>query len=489
MSARRLIRIVPALVVVAILCISATTPTPGTVPPNYFPAPCVDYSEVSGGANSASFTLGDGTVQPLSPMNTMSACSLRVEGTGWSYPIAFVREWDPVTLAPDPSTIALRTMALNPSLMNYYYSNTVPWMQFSPPIVAASVANVADVPRTTLSMQVNSDSPGFLNYPLLGFYEPEGDAESPVAQMVAAGGAHQPLSGSHPVLAHAVCPGSEDVQSLKVGQAVIRTDTPLLAHPPEVLQSFRVPEPIELRWVELAINRITTASPANGELMPVGSSAGIEILAAVPGGDPPIVLPPRLVSGIFEGPGNFYLTYSPTPRWASHSGFDQLVMLYPGRDYWLHMTSASSYEFLSHTLTGGESPAFTAGVGPLWTRLAGNDPWTTSAGKALAFKIIGRPTAPVGVAPPLPEGQPFRLAVAPNPARGPLRVEWSGAVGPVRLEVLDARGRRVATGSGGAAGTWSWGVAGSRPLASGVYFVRAHDSENRHATQRFVVLQ
>ena len=479
-------RALPALVVIALLCVSATSPPPGMAPP-YYPAPCTEYSEVGAGASTALFAGGDGVIQPLMARSSMSACSLRVVGTGWSWAVAAVREWDPVALAPDPSTIALRTVGLDPSGMDYYASNAVPWMRLSPAIVAASVADVADPPRSTLAVEVRS-VPSAYGYGLQGYYEPEGDGAQPEGQVVAAGGTHQPLTGGHPVLAHAVCEGDVDVQALRIAQAVNHTDTPLLAHPPELLQRFRVPEPVELGWVELAVNRPTSPAPASGELMPVGPSAGIEILEAPPG-DPPIVLPPRLVSSTLEAPYFFSDDFSPPPRWGSHDAFDLTVTLRPGRDYWLHVTSGSGYEFLAHTLAGNEGPAFTAGIGPFWTRTLSTDAWSLGAGQALAFKIIGRPTASVGVRPPPREGQPFRLSIAPNPARGPLRVEWSGAVGPIRLELLDARGRRLAAGSGGAAGAWSWGVAGSRPLAPGVYFVQARDSENRHAVQRFVVLE
>jgi len=68
-------------------------------------------------------------------------------------------------------------------------------------------------------------------------------------------------------------------------------------------------------------------------------------------------------------------------------------------------------------------------------------------------------------------------------------VAWSGAVGPVRFEVFDARGRRVAVNTGGAAGSWSWSIRDSRgqALPAGVYFVHARDSAGGHSVQRVVV--
>jgi len=91
----------------------------------------------------------------------------------------------------------------------------------------------------------------------------------------------------------------------------------------------------------------------------------------------------------------------------------------------------------------------------------------------------------------VPPASAFALSTSPNPTPGAVRVDWSGAVGPVRCEVLDARGRRVAEGSGGAAGAWTW--AGTdrdgRAVASGVYFVRAHDSAGQISNQRVMVVR
>ncbi len=79
----------------------------------------------------------------------------------------------------------------------------------------------------------------------------------------------------------------------------------------------------------------------------------------------------------------------------------------------------------------------------------------------------------------------------PNPARDLALVRWSGATGEVRLEVLDARGRRVGTGVAGAAGSWTWRIAptGRRPLSAGVYFVRVTDGAGRRAPARVVVVR
>ncbi len=486
MSIRSWPRLLPAIAVVGLFCLVAAAPAPQMPIPNQT-APCSNYAQSSTGGSSALFSGGDGVAQPLAAAQPMLACSLHVAGTGWSYANVYIREWDPLTLAPDASTIATRSAYLDPSRMNYYYTNSVPWLQFSPPIVTQSVAGVAEPPSQGLFMEVRSTSAGF-TYPLAAYYEPEGNAALAEARSISAGGSHEALQGTHPVLGHAVCSGDADLQSLRLVQSVRRTDTPLAAHPYELLQRFRVPEPVEVRWVELAVNSIMLSSPAIGEEMPVPTSATLAIIDATYLGDPPTNMPSALSEALFESPYAF--SYAPAPRWAANLEFDHRVMLYPGHDYWLYLRAATAYEFLARALTGSESGDFAAGIGALHTRATGTTTWSLASGQVLSFKLIGQPTAPVGVSPPRVD-VPFRLSVSPNPARGLLRVEWSGAVGPVRLEVFDARGRRMGRGEGGAAGAWSWAATGrdGRPAPSGVYFVHARDSAGELSVERLVLVR
>ena len=488
MSIRSWPRLLPAIAVVALFCLVATAPAPEMPAPNQ-PPPCTDYAQSATGASSALFSLGDGVAQPLSLGQSVVACSLHVAGTGWCYVTVAVREWDPLALTPDPSTIATRTAYLDPSRLNYYTSNSVPWVRFSPPIVTQSVAGVAEPPGTGLFMEVHSSTVGY-NYPLAAYYDPEGDPALAEAQSLSGGGSHETFQGTHPVLGHAVCSGDAGVQDLRIVQSVRRTDTPLSAHPYELLQRFRVPEPVDLRWVELAVNSTTVAAPAIGEEMPLPASAMVAIIDATYFGDPPTNLPSSLSESLFEGPYMFSYYSWPAPRWGTNLTFDHLVTLNPGHDYWLYVRDATGYEFIARSLTGAEDGAFTAGVGAFHTRALGATEWSQASGQVLSFKLIGRPTAPVGVSPPRGSA-PFRLSVSPNPARGPLRVEWSGAVGPVRLEVFDARGRRMGRGEGGAAGAWSWATTGrdGRPAPSGVYFVHARDSAGELSVERLVLVR
>jgi hypothetical protein len=489
-SARFWARLLPALAVVTLFALVAASPSPSPAPQMPLPvgAPCSDYSQASPGASTSLFSQGDGVTQPLGAGATMAACSLHVKGTGWCYVSVFVREWDPLALAPEPGTIAMRSAYLDPSRMNFYTSNSVPWVTFSPPVVTQSLAGVAEPPQPTVSMEVRSDTYAY-SYPLAAYYEPSGDPALGAVQSVSAGGSHEPITGPHPVLGHAVCEGSADVQSLRIVQCVKRADTPLTSHPFELAQRFRVPEPTELRWVELAVNKPATGPQAIGEgEMPVAPSATVAIAEAQDPGDPPADMPTSLVEALFEPP----YAFSTLPqRWGSNYSFDRAVMLFPGHDYWLYVRQASGYEFLARTLTGSEPIAFTTGIGALHTRGITPDPWTLAPDRVLSFKIVGRPTAALGASPPHGEANPFRLSVAPNPASGPLRVEWSGAVGPVRLEVFDARGRRVGRGEGGAAGAWSMAAMGreGRPLPAGVYYVHARDSQGQRMVERAVIVR
>jgi hypothetical protein len=57
--------------------------------------------------------------------------------------------------------------------------------------------------------------------------------------------------------------------------------------------------------------------------------------------------------------------------------------------------------------------------------------------------------------------------------------------------VLDARGRRLAEGSGGAAGAWTWQGTDrdGHAVASGVYFIRARDSAGQASNQRVMIVR
>ncbi|MBK7368588.1 MAG: T9SS type A sorting domain-containing protein [Candidatus Eisenbacteria bacterium] len=145
----------------------------------------------------------------------------------------------------------------------------------------------------------------------------------------------------------------------------------------------------------------------------------------------------------------------------------------------------------AHALTGAEGADFTSSIGPMWTRSQNGQPWNLEAERALSFRVIGDTTSVVGVE-STPRRSPLELRATPNPARGASVLAWSGAVGRVTLEVLDARGRRVADDAivTGASGRYTWTASRSgRPLPAGLYFVRATDAEGHAALARVVLIR
>lgn len=476
MPLRSWLRVLPALAAAALMCVAATAPP---LMPAPVVAPCGTFAESGGGDSTLHFQSGDAVRQPLPWGMAAAACSVRVVASGWTSVNVALLEWDPVALAPAAGTIALRTAYLDPSRLLYYTSNSVPWTVFEPALVTRSVAGVAERPRLTTAFEVRSSPWGG---ELKASYTPDGTPSMPAAVVTHGGSAHDPLQGSHPVLAHAICDGGPDLQSLRVVQCVKRTDVKLVAQPAELLQRFRVPERAELSWVELAVDSV------GGATVTIPPPAVISIVDATGMAEPPAVMPPALVEATFEGYYEFSDYYEPAPRWASHLDFDHTIALEPGHDYWLYVHSANGYRFRGRALTGEEGAAFKWGIGTFYTRAIGNEPWSVEPARALSFVLIGRPEAAVSVPPRLVD---FDLRVAPNPARRIAEVSWSGAVGPVRFEVFDARGRRVATSAGGAAGAWRWEAKGpgGEPLPAGVYFIHARDSQGTRAMGRAVVVR
>ncbi len=86
------------------------------------------------------------------------------------------------------------------------------------------------------------------------------------------------------------------------------------------------------------------------------------------------------------------------------------------------------------------------------------------------------------------------LAVAPNPARGPIAVQVTlPETGPARVHVVDLAGRRIATlhedlvSAGSTTLTWEGRTADGRRLPPGVYLVRLQTA-NHAVCRRFVIM-
>lgn len=89
-------------------------------------------------------------------------------------------------------------------------------------------------------------------------------------------------------------------------------------------------------------------------------------------------------------------------------------------------------------------------------------------------------SAVAGEAVPVP-GVALRLSAAPNPTAGTVRIEAVGAVGTLTVDVFDALGRRVDSGTVQAGSAFTF-----EPPAAGIYVVRAMDAAGQVATQRVV---
>ena len=484
----------------ALLALAAAAPAPpagpGPVPltgapPSQFYPPCETFLASGGGDSVYSFPNSQGITQPLPPGVTTAACSLRVEASPSAYNgmRTTLEQWDPLALVPDAGTIALRTSFVDVSALQYLGGHLPP-TSFVPPVVTRSLDHIAEPPRLTTALEV---APVYSNSDEHGFYDPAGSSALPAGRVIGPGGVRGPLPGTHPVFAHTLCGGDADLQQLRVAQSVMRTNTlpPIALN--EVAQRFRVPELVELRWVEVA--PYAGSSPA--QLRTNGNSAGVPaptmpvslpVIGIIDGDAMPApggTMPPTLVEATLS-----YNYLTDRPVWMSHIDLDHTVLLQPQHDYWLYVRNLGGMRCYRATLTGGEGADFTSGIGPYYERWVTGNTWIPTSGYALSFRVVGRPLANLGV-PPSPSRGDLLLRIAPNPARGAAEAIWSGGVGPVRLEVFDARGRRVGEGVGGTAGAWHWTSrdAKGEPLPAGVYFVHARDSAGDRAVERLVIVR
>lgn len=486
MLARSLSKLFPAIAVSVLLCLAAAAPSrqAGPAPPTQLQKPCDDFASAVAGDSTASLTGPGGFEQALPAGMSVAACSLRTSvRSPWSGANMELREWDPTTLAPDPDAIALRRFFFDPSRI-IWNGNKLPRATFVPPVVVGSVSGVAEPPKPHVAMQLRGAGSTF--QPFTVFFNPDGPAELPAAVRLGAGDSRGVLPGPHPVLAHAVCAGDTDLAALRVVQGVSRTDVKPFPAPKEFLQRFRVPQEVELRWIELGLAEVFNPYFAQaGDEPSLWFGAALPVLAVIDGDDMPAP-EPDVPSPLIEA----RLLPFADKAWISHQDLDHTVTLEPDHDYWIWVRDAAQTTFFNRRVHGDEPPAFVSGVGPYFARHDTAGPWNQAADQVLAFRIVGRPIAPPAP-PPGRAAAAFALSTTPNPAPGSVRVSWSGAVGPVRFEVMDARGRRVSEGSGGAAGSWTWPGTDrdGRAVASGIYFVRARDSAGQYSNQRVMVVR
>lgn len=427
-----------------------------------------DASSLAGTDAARTIPAYTGVLQPFDGTSPVASCSLAVATGYYSGAWLDVVAWDPLALAPDLSTISLRTRNYDASEMLYNHARAV----YAPPVVTRPVPGVAEPGPAMLA----------INYVVLYSYNTQdvrywtdGPAGMPAAYSYT-GTTLTPLAGPHPVLAATFCPG-DGTENLRVLQSVTKTTTLLGFEAYEYLQRFRVPMASTVEWVELAFGYNANVYPPergwvaiiDGDDMPAPSAA--------------------LPQPIFQA--DFYNAPLTRPTWATHFLTAAPVILQPHHDYWLLARSVNKYPLYVRDLTGNEGPEFLGQIGPFYSRSTATGTWTPGGMRALSFRLLGEPgPPPLAVEPGLARG--LRLGVEPNPARGSALVRWSGARGAIRLEVLDERGRRVASHEAtGAGGSWSW--RGNRedgtPFAPGVYFVRAVDGAGVRGAARVVLIR
>lgn len=242
-----------------------------------------------------------------------------------------------------------------------------------------------------------------------------------------------------------------------------------------------MPVATSLSWIEFAL----------GPAVPRGfwDYGRIRIVDAGGQGAPPVSFGSALADAQFYAP-TYSIEYQ---SWRSHYDFPSYPTLEPNHDYWLVLTTQQDYAPYARVRTGFESPQFQESIGPLYARPTSTSDAEVVPNRALAFRVIGLPIGSVGVAEASPSRRGLALEVAPNPSHGATVISWSGSSPIAGFEVMDARGRRVASGSPPAAAVGRWTFNGrsedGRSLPVGIYFIRARDTAGRVSTARITLVR
>lgn len=473
-------RSVPALAVVLLLAfallapvrrVRADRPLPQT--DLYYPQCTILDQGGSGATTLYTVPSGEGFRQPLRIVGNVAACSLATQPFQNALVTFDLVSWDPATLAPPPGSIALQSRSYNTtsSTMNVARNDLLP------PQITRALSNVAEPPPTGLAIEyrVTYNAVGAALQAQLASNDP---SAALAASRILGDGSTAPLPGAHPVFAYAVCGGDDALQQMRVVQAVMTDDVDLAPLTYELIQKFQVPVATQLGWVEFALDRVSGSAPLD--------YGRVRIVDAQGQATPPIDYGTPLADANFIDDTR----YPWTPRWCSHFDFATTPTLAAHHDYWLVLTTNSDYLPMGRALTGTESPYFQTAIGMLFARGGATLPAAEIPGRALAFRVIGTPTGTVDVDPRVRARAEFTLRPAPNPAHGATTITWSGARGTVALEVLDARGRRVASATSDA-GRWSWKAvaADGHSLPAGIYFVRARDEDGRTSSARVTLMR
>src|SRR5689334_6754400 len=139
-------RLAPALLVLMLLAAATTHLRAGgraATPAMPVPPPCDNVVESqTSGTTVQPIAVGTGVIQPLGEISNLSQSGLIVYGNGYTYDASrlSIRSWDPLALAPDPSTVALRSVTFVVSTYSYYPAQ----MSWAPPVVLRTLSNVAE---------------------------------------------------------------------------------------------------------------------------------------------------------------------------------------------------------------------------------------------------------------------------------------------------------------------------------------------------------
>jgi hypothetical protein len=426
--------------------------------------------EESGSSATFGFKGPAGVTQPFHFAANVASCSLGLEKLYYAPGTLSIVKWDPATLTPASETVALRSTYFNASEME----RSAVAAFFDPPVILREDDAVAEGFGSDLAIQFQGQANDEIAH-----YAPDGAPDLPVARSFASSPStpQSPLPGTHPVLDHRLCGGNSTLQELAVVQSVTRCDSVVAGGTLyEAAQRFQIPAATKVDWIEF----VAKAGPTAGQF------GVLAIYDAVELSEPPVSWPASVASAYV-----YPNTFASTPvTWETHLDFDHEFALVPNHDYWLVFRTFGNFAVNVRRRTGTEGAGF-GRIGPLRIRSTGISPWEPVPNMNLDFRIIGTPYLLTAVGPPAPARAGLQMSVAPTPARGPVAVSWSGARGAVHLEVLDARGRRVATGEAAATtGRWTWNAADAagRAVPAGIYFVRARDAAHAN-TQRVVLVR
>lgn len=441
---------------------------------------CVPVVASVTGDSLYSLPYGTRLVQPLAQPSNVAACSLGVRYPSYSWPTLEVVAWDPQSLAPDPTTVALRTRRFDPSSMQFAKLTQT----FSPPIVMRSLDAVADGRTQAPALMLAHRNTFTLSNPLFLHQQVAADPGIPAALASIGVQPFAPLAGPHAALAQALCGGSQTIADYRVAQCVMTTDQALAPSWDHLAQHFRVAQPVVLQWAEIA----NALNPAAGGPWPVevtiheGSASS-----------PPLDLSSELARAVTTEIIEADVYHQDHSRWLPTLDFDAQVTLLPGRDYWLVVREAIQWSMFTRVRTGDESPEFDAAIGSLMRRANDAAPWTEVPSRSLSFRLIGTLSSVIDAPVPATGQGGFSLRARPSPARGPVLISWSGADSRVRIDVLDIGGRVLGCvlDRAGPSGSRSWDgeMTNGRRLGGGVYLLRARSGSAAPVTQRVVLIR